>query len=178
MFCSIERFTSIIDIPGLACACIGVSTWCEHVPNNLTTLNDSVQQILQTCLYICTSALYISLTHMLVHISVVLVSKNLFSISYSFLNDERNQDFSFSYSMLPILDFSYSYSFCLKMQSILVTVTVTVIVIVIVLVTVMMCVLHVHSTIIIMLMPTQFPMLLIFINLYMNTPFPLILEQF
>ena len=55
-----------------------------------------------TSSYVCT---YVSLYLYCIQSSVVLVSKNLFSISYSYLHDERNQDFSFSYSMLPICRF-------------------------------------------------------------------------
>ena len=71
--------------------------------------------------------------------SVVLVHKNLFSNSYSYLNDVRIR-ISVFIVCSHFLNVSYSYSFCLEMPLVLVTV------IVIVLVTVMMCVLNVYST--------------------------------
>ena len=71
--------------------------------------------------------------------SVVLVRKNLFSNSYSYLNDDRIRILVFIVCS-HFLNVSYSYSFCFELQLVLV--------LVIVLVTVMMCVLNVLSTII------------------------------
>ena len=49
-------------------------------------------------------------------VSVVLVGKNLFSNSYSYLNDDRNYNLVLVIVCSQFLDFSYSYSFCLKVQ--------------------------------------------------------------